>query len=66
MELRDMCKFARENVSGGVTQEVFAKYVGTNQIAISLIENGVVDEKLFKSIKRMYLVAKVLSKFVRK
>ena len=66
MELKDICRVARENVSGVVTQEVFAKMIGTSQIAISLIENGVVDEEVFKSIKRIYLISKVISCFVGK
>lgn len=54
MELRDMCKYVRENVSGGVSQEVLAKMIGTSQVAISLIENGVVDESHFEYIKILY------------
>ncbi len=57
MELKDMCKFARQHVKeGGATQSDFAAMVGTNQTEISFIERGFIPESQQKinKIIRLY------------
>lgn len=57
MELKDMCKFARRNYAGGVTQVEFAKVIGTTQAMISQIEQGLVPvrkREVVKEVKKIY------------
>ena len=65
MELKEMCKYVRKQIGGGMSQLEFARRIGTNQTKISLIERGYVlherDREIAKAIKAAYRRVKIAS-----